>query len=117
MAAQFVTHGEFDEHKQFVSKYLDNIDRRLNTMETTQSHHSVRLSGIETRLETLQLEMASRFAQVDARFLQADARMTQLETKMDAQFAKIDVQMKEIRHMLGFLITHMGLILPPMPES
>lgn len=113
MAAQFVTHGEFDEHKQFVSKYLDNIDRRLNTMETTQSHHSVRLSGIETRLETLQLEMVSRFDQIDARFAQVDTRFK----SVDAQFAKIDVQMKEIRHMLGFLITHMGLILPPMPES
>lgn len=106
MAAQYVTHEEFDEHKQFVSKYLDNIDRRLNTIENTQSQQSVRLSGIETKLEGLQLDMNAGFARVDAQF-----------ARVDAQFAKVESQIKEIRHMLGFLITHMGLILPAQPES
>jgi predicted nucleic acid-binding Zn-ribbon protein len=103
LAARYITIEEFEEYRKANSAYLDDLNRRVNGIEQSNSNTSVRLSRIETQLSVVETEVKSLRSEMQTGFAQLNAKM--------------DIQYNELHHMMSFLITHLGFTLPEQPEQ
>jgi len=133
--ATYVTQASFDDHQRFTEQRLDNHDDRLHEVETLGIQHSVRLSGTETQDRVLQLAMQGLSDKIDARYDALDRKIDAADRKADMirdelraeiddertemrnGFAQVNEQLREIRYILGFMVEHLGVPMPPMPRD